>query len=176
MFITIPTIFWFFFEKVSIWLYFEALFGHWSNLKKKHVRAYLWLFEPSWPFLSGRERYLRHGELSGSGRDTCVSGGDTCVSGRDTCVWERHMCLGKIDETLKKWKIGKVKKWKNWKKTKFQNLPTIYFIRKNLWLRKMETRKIIKMKTLQNSENGKNGKFEKKTKKLNPKISQRNIS
>ena len=41
-------------------------------------------------------------------------------------------------QKCKNMKNGKVEKWINWQIPKFQNPPTIYFIGKNLWLRKNE--------------------------------------
>ena len=76
---------------------------------------------------------------------------------------------------LLKWKNmknEKVEKWKNWKRPKFQNLPTIYFIRKNLWLRKMNNQK---NETSTKNKNLERGKWQN-WKTLNSQISYPNIS
>ena len=79
-------------------------------------------------------------------------------------------------QKCKNMKNGKVEKWINWQIPKFQNPPTIYFIGKNLWLRKMKSRKNDKspnMNKWKKTEKWKTGKTEKS---LNSKISQASIS
>ena len=63
-------------------------------------------------------------------------------------------------------KNGKVEKWINWQIPKFQNPPTIYFIRKNLWLRKNE--KPEKWKIPKNEKKKKTEKVKKMKKLKNP--------
>ena len=155
-----------FFVIVSIWLWFEALFGHWSNLKKT-----CWdLSLTFWPFLA---LPLWPGEISAPWRHVCawerhVRGGETCLWGRDMCLGERHVCLGETcvwERKLENWKMKKwkIEKWRNWKISKFQNLPTKYFIRKNYGWEKWKAGKwkipkkenVKKNKKLKSWKNGK---------------------
>ena len=62
------------------------------------------------------------------------------------------------NEKSRKMKKRKNRKNEKWKIPKFQNLPTIYFIGKNLWLRKNEKSKNRKNEKLKNRKNEKSEK------------------